>query len=117
MSTKPAAKREALSDAARLINPQYGCGPVQCAGTSEALYEQQLLEIGMSAEPQPRWKLLLEVYDYAHLRAQPEVTPSKSLRQLYEGYERRLMLQLFRENREGRMQYGHNHYDFENQRS
>ncbi len=103
MSTKPIAKREASSDAAGLINPQYGCGPVQCAGTSEALYEQQLLEIGMSAEPQPRWKLLLEVYDYARLRAKPEVTRSTPLRKLYEGYERRLILQLFREHREGRM--------------
>jgi len=43
MSTKPVAKRDPLSDAAKLINTQYGCGPVQFAGTSEALYERHLL--------------------------------------------------------------------------
>ena len=90
MSTRP-AKREALSDAARLINTQCGYGP---AGAKE---------ISMTAEPQLRWKLLLEVYDYARLRAKPEVTRSTPLRKLYEGYERRLILQLFREHREGRM--------------
>ncbi len=79
----------------RPTNAQHGCGPEQFAGTSEAR--------SMTAEPQPRWKLLLEVYDYARLRAKPEVTRSTSLRKLYEGYERRLILQLFRENREGRM--------------
>jgi len=42
MSTK-AAKRQALPDAATLINTQYGCGPVHFAGTSEALYERHLL--------------------------------------------------------------------------
>jgi hypothetical protein len=103
MSTRPVAKREALSDAARLTNTQYGCGPEQFAGTSEALYGQHQLEPSMTAEPQPRWKLLLEVYDYARLRAKPEVTRSTPLRKLYEAYERRLILQLFRENREGRM--------------
>ena len=91
MSTRPVAKREALSDATRLTNTQHGCGP---AGAKE---------ISMTAEPQPRWKLLLEVYDYARLRAKPEVTRSTPLRKLYEGYERSLILQLFRENREGRM--------------
>ena len=45
----------------------------------------------MTAEPPPRWKLLLEVYDYARLRAKPEVTRSTPLRKLYEGYERRLL--------------------------
>ena len=43
MSTRPVPKREALADAATLINTQYGCGPVQFAGTSEALYERHLL--------------------------------------------------------------------------
>jgi starch phosphorylase len=43
MITKTEAKRQALSDAARLLNTQYGCGPVQFAGTSEALYERHLL--------------------------------------------------------------------------
>src|SRR5271167_739254 len=43
MSTRPVAKREALSDASTLINTQYGCGPVQFAGSSEALYERHLL--------------------------------------------------------------------------
>ena len=32
-----------LEDSARLMNTQYGCGPVQFAGTSEALYERHLL--------------------------------------------------------------------------
>ena len=108
MSTRPVAKREALSDAARLTNTQHGCGPEQFAGTSEALYEQHPLEI---AGPQPRWKLLLDVYDYARLRVKPEVTRSTPLRKLYEAYERRLILQLFRENREGRMKCGYNRYD------
>ena len=43
MATKAAVKRQALRDAARLLNTQYGCGPVQFAGTSEALYERHLL--------------------------------------------------------------------------
>jgi glycogen phosphorylase len=43
MTTNAAAKRQALSDAARLLDTQYGCGPVQFAGTSEALYERHLL--------------------------------------------------------------------------
>jgi starch phosphorylase len=43
MATKAAAKRQPLRDAARLLNTQYGCGPVQFAGTSEALYERHLL--------------------------------------------------------------------------
>ncbi len=43
MSTKLVAQRDALQDAAKLINTQHGCGPVQFAGTSEALYERHLL--------------------------------------------------------------------------
>jgi len=43
MSTKTVPKRQALPDAATLINTRYGCGPVQFAGTSEALYERHLL--------------------------------------------------------------------------
>jgi starch phosphorylase len=43
MITKTEAKRHTLSDAARLLNTQYGCGPVQFAGASEALYERHLL--------------------------------------------------------------------------
>jgi len=42
MVTKGAAKRQVLG-AARLVNTQYGCGSVQFAGTSEALYERHLL--------------------------------------------------------------------------
>jgi starch phosphorylase len=42
MSTKT-AKTQVLPDPATLINTQYGCGPVQFAGTSEALYERHLL--------------------------------------------------------------------------
>ena len=43
MSTKAVAQRDALQDAVTLINTQYGCGPVQFAGTDEALYERHLL--------------------------------------------------------------------------
>ena len=43
MSTKTVPKRQASPDAATLINTRYGCGPVQFAGTSEALYERHLL--------------------------------------------------------------------------
>ena len=43
MSTKTVPKRQALPDAATLINSRYGCGPVQFAGTDEALYERHLL--------------------------------------------------------------------------
>ena len=42
MTIKAAAKRQALPDAERLTS-QYGCGPVQFAGTDEALYERHLL--------------------------------------------------------------------------
>ncbi len=43
MSTKAVAQRDALQEAVTLINTQYGCGPVQFAGTDEALYERHLL--------------------------------------------------------------------------
>ena len=43
MSTKAVAQRDALQDAVSLINTQYECGPVQFAGTNEALYERHLL--------------------------------------------------------------------------
>src|SRR5512142_3381207 len=43
MGTNAAAKQQVLSEAARLINTRYGCGPVQFAGTDEALYERHLL--------------------------------------------------------------------------
>ena len=43
MSTNTVPKRQALPDAATLINSRYGCGPVQFAGTDEALYERHLL--------------------------------------------------------------------------
>ena len=43
MNTNAPANRQALPDATRLIDTQYGCGPVHFAGTSEALYERHLL--------------------------------------------------------------------------
>jgi glycogen phosphorylase len=43
MATSTAAKRQALLDAANLLNTRYGCGPVQFAGTDDALYERHLL--------------------------------------------------------------------------
>jgi starch phosphorylase len=41
--TETPVNRLTASDAARLINTQYGCGPVQFSGTDEALYERHLL--------------------------------------------------------------------------
>ncbi len=43
MSIKAVAQRDALQDALTLINTHYGCGPVQFAGTDDALYERHLL--------------------------------------------------------------------------
>src|SRR5215469_14405288 len=43
MVTKTEPKRQTVDDSARLLNAKYGCGPVQFAGTSEALYERHLL--------------------------------------------------------------------------
>jgi starch phosphorylase len=43
MTTKTVAKRREALYAAKLINAQYGCGPVQFAGADEALYERHLL--------------------------------------------------------------------------
>ena len=43
MITKTEPKRQTVEDSARLMNSEYGCGPVQFAGTSEALYERHLL--------------------------------------------------------------------------
>src|ERR1700736_786105 len=43
MATDLTAKRQLLPDADRLLKTQYGCGPVQFAGTSDALYERHLL--------------------------------------------------------------------------
>ncbi len=48
MATDATAKRQLLPDADRLLKNQYGCGPVQFAGTSDALYERHLLfDIGL----------------------------------------------------------------------
>jgi starch phosphorylase len=43
MATNAKAKGKALPDAATLLKTQYGRGPVQFAGTSDALYERHLL--------------------------------------------------------------------------
>src|SRR3974390_1214049 len=43
MISKTGPKRQTVEDSARLMNTEYGCGPVEFAGTSEALYERQLL--------------------------------------------------------------------------
>jgi glycogen phosphorylase len=43
MATNTTAKGQTLPDSARLLKTQYGCGPVQFAGTSDALYERHLL--------------------------------------------------------------------------
>ena len=48
MATDATAKPQLLPDADRLLKTQYGCGPVQFAGTSDALYERHLLfDIGL----------------------------------------------------------------------
>ena len=41
--TAKAATRRKLSEAVRLLNTNYGCGPVHFAGTDDALYERHLL--------------------------------------------------------------------------
>ena len=55
-------KRQALPDAATLLQNRYGCGPVQFAGTSDALYERHLLfDIGLDpgeATPRDRFEAL-----------------------------------------------------------
>ncbi len=43
MATNAAAKGQSLSEAVRLKDTQYGCGPVRFVGTDEALYERHLL--------------------------------------------------------------------------
>jgi starch phosphorylase len=43
MATNVTAKGQTLTDAANLLKTQYGCGPVQFAGKSDALYERHLL--------------------------------------------------------------------------
>ncbi len=43
MATNATAKGQKLPDAASLLKTQYGCGPVQFAGTRDALYERHLL--------------------------------------------------------------------------
>jgi starch phosphorylase len=43
MISKTERKQQTVEDSARLMNTEYGCGPVQFAGTSEALYERHLL--------------------------------------------------------------------------
>jgi len=48
MATDATAKRQILSDAGTLLKNQYGCGPVQFAGTNDALYERHLIfDIGL----------------------------------------------------------------------
>ena len=43
MATSTKVEGQSLTDAASLLKTQYGCGPVQFAGTSDALYERHLL--------------------------------------------------------------------------
>ena len=48
MVSKTKVERRGFADPARLLKNQYGCGPVQFAGTSDALYERHLLfDIGL----------------------------------------------------------------------
>jgi len=48
MVSKTTLERRRFADPVRLLNNQYGCGPVQFAGTSDALYERHLLfDIGL----------------------------------------------------------------------
>ncbi len=59
MTTNTAAKRHALTEAAKL---RYGCGPVHFSGTDEALYERHLLfDSGVdlaAASPRDRFEAL-----------------------------------------------------------
>jgi glycogen phosphorylase len=43
MATNATANERTMPDAASLLKNQYGCGPVQFAGTNDALYERHLL--------------------------------------------------------------------------
>ncbi len=43
MATNTTVKGQTLPDTATLLKTQYGCGPVQLAGRSDALYERHLL--------------------------------------------------------------------------
>ena len=62
MASKRTAKRKTLPDTATLLDTQYGCGPVQFAGTSDALYERHLLfDSGINldeATPRDRFEAL-----------------------------------------------------------
>src|SRR5215469_5823217 len=62
MATNGTAKNHTAPDAATLLHSQYGCGPVQFAGTSDALYERHLLfDIGLdpsAATPRDRFEAL-----------------------------------------------------------
>jgi starch phosphorylase len=43
MATNATAKKQRVPDPATILKAQYGCGPVQFVGTSDALYERHLL--------------------------------------------------------------------------
>jgi starch phosphorylase len=62
MASNTTVKRQGLPDAARLLSTQYGCGPVQFAGTNDALYERHLLfDIGLdpaAATPRDQFEAL-----------------------------------------------------------
>ena len=62
MASKKSAKGKTLPDTATLLETQYGCGPVQFAGTSDALYERHLLfDSGINldaATPRDRFEAL-----------------------------------------------------------
>ncbi len=62
MATNATVKGQKLSDVAGLLKTQYGCGPVQLAGASDALYERHLLfDSGIDLEaatPRDRFEAL-----------------------------------------------------------
>src|SRR5271157_6428416 len=74
MVTKAAAERQVLG-AARLINTQCGYGPVQFAGTSEALYERHLpfdSDVDLAPELFPG-KVAIQINDTHPAQAVPEL--------------------------------------------
>src|SRR5246127_3223368 len=62
MTTNATARNHRTPDAATLLKTQYGCGPVQFAGTIDPLYERHLLfDIGLdpsAATPRDRFEAL-----------------------------------------------------------
>jgi hypothetical protein len=84
MATNAKAKAQIVPDPATLLTAQYGCGPVQFAGTKDALYERHLLfDIGLdpaAATARDRFEaLILQLSHHRRVRQrdlEPATVPS-----------------------------------------